>query len=177
MKKLAEKELIKGLTPYGARADELPGTTSSVIFAFRVFCLRQRFPHPYPSFRQALEALQSDDAYLPELSGEIVAYCKDGRRIEIPTSYYIHQVRRFEDGATAKMWVLNLQKEKEDCAGDALGQLRGCAIVNPDDPVEKQIRDATTHWDPRLAPREENSRIVKEVEDWLSTQIYDNGNN
>ncbi len=40
------------------------------VFAYRVFDLRDRFPQPLETFRQALECLQSDNAYLPDMSGD-----------------------------------------------------------------------------------------------------------
>ncbi|MGP9738704.1 MULTISPECIES: hypothetical protein [Halomonas] len=59
------------------------------VFAYRAFDLRDRFPQPLETFRQALECLQSDDAYLPDMSGEIVAYLRDGRAVHIPEHFFI----------------------------------------------------------------------------------------
>lgn len=42
----------------------------------RVFDLRDRFPQPLETFRQALECLQTDNAYFPDMSSEIVAYLR-----------------------------------------------------------------------------------------------------
>lgn len=61
------------------------------VFAYRAFDLRDRFPQPLETFRQALECLQSDDAYLPDMSGEIVAYLRDGRALPIPEYFFILQ--------------------------------------------------------------------------------------
>lgn len=61
------------------------------VFAFRAFDLRDRFPQPLETFRQALECLQSGDAYLPHMSGEIVAYLRDGRALPIPEYFFIIQ--------------------------------------------------------------------------------------
>lgn len=61
------------------------------IFAYRAFDLRDRFPQPLETFRQALECLQSGDAYLPDMSGEIVAYLRDGRAQPIPEYFFILQ--------------------------------------------------------------------------------------
>jgi len=59
------------------------------VFAYRVFDLRDRFPQPLETFRQALECLQSDNAYLPDMSGEIVAYLLGGRALPIPEHFFI----------------------------------------------------------------------------------------
>ncbi|MYL23958.1 DUF2384 domain-containing protein [Halomonas alkaliantarctica] len=59
------------------------------IFAYRAFDLRDRFPQPLSTFREALECLQSDDAYLPALSGDIVAYLRGGGALSIPESFFI----------------------------------------------------------------------------------------
>lgn len=61
------------------------------IFAYRAFDLRDRFPQPLETFRQALECLQSDNAYLPDMSGEIVAYMRGGRAVLIPEHLFIRQ--------------------------------------------------------------------------------------
>lgn len=61
------------------------------IFAYRAFDLRDRFPQPLETFRQALECLQSDESYLPDMSGEIVAYLRDGHALPIPEYFFILQ--------------------------------------------------------------------------------------
>lgn len=61
------------------------------VFAYRAFDLRDRFPQPLETFRQALECLQSDESYLPDMSGEIVAYLRDGRALLIPEYFFILQ--------------------------------------------------------------------------------------
>jgi len=60
-------------------------------FAYRAFDLRDRFPQPLETFRQALECLQSGEAYLPDMNGEIVAYLRGGRALHIPVHFYIQQ--------------------------------------------------------------------------------------
>lgn len=61
------------------------------IFAYRAFDLRDRFPQPLETFLQALECLQSDNAYLPDMSGEIVAYLRGGHALHIPEHFFIRQ--------------------------------------------------------------------------------------
>ncbi|WP_176472075.1 hypothetical protein [Vreelandella alkaliphila] len=62
------------------------------IFAYRAFDLRDRFPQPLETFRQALECLQSGESYLPDMSGEIVAYLRDGHALPIPEYFFILQI-------------------------------------------------------------------------------------
>lgn len=61
------------------------------VFAYRAFDLRDRFPQPLETFRQALECLQSDGAYMPDMTGEIVVYLRDGRALHIPEHFFIRQ--------------------------------------------------------------------------------------
>jgi len=61
------------------------------IFAYRAFDLRDRFPQPLATFREALACLQSDDAYLPAISGEIVAYFRGGGALPIPETFFIRR--------------------------------------------------------------------------------------
>lgn len=59
------------------------------IFAYRAFDLRDRFPQPLETFREALECLQSECAYLPSWSGEIVAYLRGGDSITLPEGFFL----------------------------------------------------------------------------------------
>lgn len=77
-KMIKENGLLEGLDADGAHADELASGPLNRIFAFRAFDLRDRFPHPFRDFRGALDALQSETTYLPEMSGQSVAYCREG---------------------------------------------------------------------------------------------------
>lgn len=61
------------------------------VFAYRAFDLRDRFPQPLENFRKALECLQSDESYLADMSGEIVAYLRDGSAVYIPEYFFILQ--------------------------------------------------------------------------------------
>src|SRR5690606_16824475 len=110
------------------------------VVAFRAFDLRDRFPQPFQTFCQALEALQSDTAYLPQWSGSISAYLKDGRSIEIPYSFFIVRTRRFETPDKAEAWVRDRLKRIEEKGGAV--QAFGLLVTNPNDPLDKQIEDA-----------------------------------
>lgn len=48
------------------------------ISTYRAYDLRDRFPQPQLSFRAALKCLQSDVEYMAAMSGEIMAYLRDG---------------------------------------------------------------------------------------------------
>ncbi|AJY49996.1 hypothetical protein [Halomonas sp. KO116] len=61
------------------------------VFAYRAFDIRDRFPQPLETFRQALECLQSGDAYLPDMSGEIVVYLRGGLALHVPEHLFIRQ--------------------------------------------------------------------------------------
>ena len=61
-------------------------------FAYRAIDLSDRFPQPLESFREALECLQSDCAYLPELSGEIIAYLRGGYALTLPDHFFLRRL-------------------------------------------------------------------------------------
>lgn len=165
---LSEAELLHGLDAYGAHADELATPTTQQIFAFRAFDLRDRFPAPFPDFRRALEALQSDTAYLPEMSGEIVAYCRDGRTIPIPSELFMRTQPRFRSRNEAEEWVRDrLTSIKQ---GDALARLKGAALCDPNAPFEKQIEEALTIKDKHMVSPSENDAVCEQVERWLVSQ-------
>lgn len=60
------------------------------IFAYRSIDLRDRFPQPLETFREALECLQSDRSYMAAMSGEIIAYLRGGYALTIPDRFFIH---------------------------------------------------------------------------------------
>ena len=61
------------------------------IFAYRAIDLRDRFPHPLESFREALECLQSDRSYMAAMSGEVIAYLRGGYSLTIPDEFFIRR--------------------------------------------------------------------------------------
>tara|TARA_R110002012_G_scaffold290241_1_gene483798 strand:- start:88 stop:528 length:441 start_codon:yes stop_codon:yes gene_type:complete len=141
----------------------------SIIFAYRALDLRDRFPGPFPDFRSALEALQSDVSYLPEMSGEIVAYCRDGRSIGIPREFFIREKPRFQSRAAAEQWVRERMAAVE--RGGRLAGLQGVPLVKSDDPVEQQIEDALTWQDSRLVAPQENDVVCEQVDRWLLEKL------
>lgn len=62
------------------------------IFAYRAFDLRDHFPQPLETFRDALECLQSENAYLPNITGEIVAYLRGGKALTIPDNFFLRRL-------------------------------------------------------------------------------------
>ena len=72
-------------------AHSLSNPSNESVFAYRAFDLRDRFPKPLETFRQALECLQSDGAYMPDMTGEIVAYLRGGCALYIPEHFFIRQ--------------------------------------------------------------------------------------
>ena len=166
-KRFTEAKLLENLDAYTAHADALALTTHSQIFAYRAFDLRDRFPAPFPDFKNALEALQSDDAYLPDMACDIVAYRRDGQHITIPPEFYTRHHPRFETRAEALAWVQ--EQQAVIARGDALSKLRAHTLGNPADPLEKQVDDAMAHKDRRIIDPSENDVVCEQVTQWLMT--------
>lgn len=72
----------------------MPDDLMCNVFAYRAFDLRDRFPQPLETFRDALECLQSDVAYLPSMTGEIVAYLRGGKALTIPDDFFLRRLDR-----------------------------------------------------------------------------------
>ena len=83
------------------------------ILSFRAFDMRDHFPEPVETFRQALELLQSDRAYLPEESSEIVCYLKNGESIKIPHAFYCIDEPRFKTESEARKWFSERSRDIE----------------------------------------------------------------
>ena len=138
------------------------------ILCFRAFDLRNRFEEPFTTFRGALEALQSERAYLPEESGEIVCYLKDGKRITVPEHFYIEQKPRFDSREQAESWLKDRNKNVKD---GGIGAILGIAVANPNDPFEKQVSDALGFFDCNIVDSSKNQELCFAVEKWLSSAI------
>lgn len=67
-----------------------PTDPLALIFAYRAIDLRDRFPQPLESFREALECLQSDRSYMAAMSGEIIAYLRGGYALTIQARQVFH---------------------------------------------------------------------------------------
>ncbi len=139
------------------------------VFAYRAFDLRNRFPDPLPTFKAALECLQSDDAYLPEMDAEIVAYLKDGRTIRLPDCFYWAKQMRFSSREEAKSWVEKRQAKIEQ--GVPLARLEGTVVADPLDPIEKQIQDAMESTITHVIDPEYNPTVTRQAADWLRAAI------
>lgn len=169
-KRFTERELLEGLDEVSTHADEFASLRDCemgadllrTIFAYRVICMRDRFPQPFRSFREALEALQGEEAYLPEMAGEITAYLEDGRSITVPEKFFIRYQPRFETQELAEAWVRKRMKDISE--GDPSARIFDIGLANPSDPVDKQIENALAHRDPMLASPDMNDEICVAVE-------------
>ncbi|BES73910.1 hypothetical protein RE428_49280 (plasmid) [Marinobacter nanhaiticus D15-8W] len=139
------------------------------VFAYRTFDFRNRFPDPLPSFRAALECLQSEVAYLPDVDAEIVAYLKDGRAIPMPDAFFWQRKPRFASRAEAQEWVLERQTKIEQ--GGEIGQLVNTNIADPRDTLEKQIEDALNSTATQVIPSALNDETCRAAERWLRAAI------
>ena len=72
-------------------SSHLPADPLARIFAYRAIDLRDRFPQPLESFREALECLQSERSYMAAMSGEIIAYLIGGYSLTIPDEFFIRR--------------------------------------------------------------------------------------
>lgn len=142
------------------------------ILCFRAFDMRDRFPEPVATFKEALELIQSEKAYLPEVLGEIVCYLKSGKSIKIPNTYFLYEEKNFASIEEATQWVNERAKDMKPSFGDA--------IANPDLPFEQQVKEAMLSTETLVVPESENLRVCNEVNEWLNKTIYslseENGN-
>jgi len=138
------------------------------ILCFRAFDMRDHFPQPIATFREALELLQSDRAYLPEDSAQITCYLKSGESIQIPDSFYLKEVPRFQNEDEARKWVLQRMDEIE--SGTSL-PIFGLVITDPKLPIEDQVKEALAYSDTEVIDPSENDRVCAEVNDWLNGAI------
>lgn len=139
------------------------------VFAYRVFDLRDRFPQPFNTVLQALQALYSDEAYLADEFGELVAYCLDGSQIEIPRSLFTIVRPRFDSEADARDWVANRIAEIEH-GGDRIS-IFGALISDSSDSFEKQIADAMESKLVELNQGIPLQDIATEIERWLEEKL------
>jgi hypothetical protein len=142
--------------------------THPEILCFRAFDMRDHFPQPVETFREALELLQSDRAYLPEEIAQITCYLKSGESIQIPDSFYWKEVPRFQNEDGARKWVLRRMNEIQ--RGASL-PIFGLVIADPKLPVEDQVKEALAYSDTELIDPSENDRVCAEVNDWLNASI------
>ncbi len=139
------------------------------ILAFKAIDMRDHFPEPLNSFRDALEALQSDRAYLPEMSGEIICYLKNGQSVSIPEQFFLVKVPHFETKEMAEEWIFD--RHKRIVNGCSISRLEGVVIADPNLPIVEQINEAVAHEDTEIITASENDRVCKEVDAWLSAAI------
>lgn len=138
------------------------------ILCFRAFDMRDHFPQPVETFRDALELLQSDRAYLPEESAQIACYLKNGVSIQIPDRFYWNEVPRFQNDDDARKWVLERMGEIQ--RGVSL-PIIGLVITDSKLPVEDQVQEALGYSDTEVIEPSENDRVCAEVHNWLNAAV------
>ena len=139
------------------------------ILAFRAYDMRDRFPQPFNSFRDALEALQSDRAYLPEMSGDIICYLKNGQSIPIPDLFFLVTLPHFDSREAAETWVI--ERDKKIKNGSSISRAMGIALADTNLPINAQIDQAVDSTDIHLIDVSENDRVCKDVDVWLNAAI------
>ncbi len=138
------------------------------ILAFRSMDMRDRFPEPVATFREALELIQSERAYLPEYSSNITCYLRDGRSITVPESFYIEEKQQFSSREAAETWVRERAKNKNT---KGIAAVLGIGITNPKLPIEQQIEEAFQHTYSVVKEVSENEQICAQVDEWLYQAI------
>jgi hypothetical protein len=133
------------------------------ILCFRAFDMRDHFPEPVETFEKALELLQSDRAYLPEISGEIVCYLKSGASIKIPTSFFLYEEKLFASIEEATEWVNQIAEDPYPYNGNAIG--------NTDLPIDEQINEAMQSTETLIISSSLNLSMCQYVNDWLNKTI------
>jgi len=139
------------------------------ILCFRAFDMRDRFPEPVATFREALQLIQSDRAYLPEWDSKIICYLRSGQTIPIPKEFYLCNVRRFSSRDEAETWIVERSEEiKVQPKFD-----QELLITDPNLPLEEQINQAFAHHETEVIDSSENDRVCDELDRWLSAAIDD----
>jgi len=151
------------------RKEEVKMNNLKQILAFRAVDMRDRFPQPLNTFREALEALQSDQAYLPEMSGQIICYLKNGHSVSIPEKFFLVLLPRFETKEAAEKWVLERDEEIKD--GNRFSRLKGILITDPKLTIAEQVKEAFAGTETIVVPVSENDRLCREVNVWLNAAI------
>lgn len=136
---------------------------NSNILCFRAFDMRDRFSAPVETFEKALELLQSDRAYLPEMSGEIVCYLKSGESVKIPNTFFLYEEKTFASVEEAAEWVNERAKDIEPHLG--------VSVAKPDLQLDEQIKEAMQSSETLVVPASENLNVCKEVNEWLNKTI------
>ncbi len=142
------------------------------ILAFRSFDLRDRFPMPFASFSQALEALQSPMAYMPEC-GKVICYLKNGHEITIPQPFFIESKPRFENSQEAKSWLIKRSKLCEDSPEKSFISSLGSSDVDFTKPLAEQVEEALLFIDEKIIDADKNEEVTRTVTQYLDEKISD----
>jgi len=149
---------------------KFPESTHPDILYFRSFDLRDRFSDPVATFREALELLQSERAYLPEMSSNIVCYLKNGQSIPIPEIFYLEERLQFESREDAEDWVLQRKADAQEDENHFKG-LYGFIVADPTLPIDEQIESAANNKLTEVIGLSENDRVCAELATWLNAAI------
>ena len=149
---------------------KFPESIHPDILCFRSFDLRDRFSEPVATFREALELLQSERAYLPEMSSNIICYLKNGQSIPIPEIFYLEERLQFESREGAQDWVLQRQADAQE-EGNHFKGLYGLIIADPKLPIDEQIESAANNKLTEVIKPSENDRVCADLATWLNSAI------
>lgn len=133
------------------------------IFAYRAIDLRDRFPQPLETFREALECLQSDRSYMAAMSGEIIAYLHGGCCQTIPDHFFLRN--RSEIDATL------VPADQNDAICDKVEAWirRALAAHEEDLPDTVPLEDRPYSLDELLHQCELGASEFEELKEWQDT--------
>jgi len=157
-----EDSLTRGLTPYMAHADELPGYFR--YFAFTIEEMRDRYPDPFPTIEAMLAALR-EGRYVLLMGVDLVAHRVDGGKVELPRELYIKKTPTFKDRAEAEAWVR--ERQQKMVQGDPLSKLRGVRYANPEHSLEEQINECLEAFEEELMDASLDSQIGENIRNYL----------
>ncbi len=142
------------------------------ILAFRVIDFRDRFPKPFDTFTQALEALQNPKVYMPECGG-IICYLKNRQEIIIPRSFFIESTPRFKDEQEAKNWLIERNQVLESSPGKSEVLAIGFDCLDFTRPLTEQVEEALLQTDDEIVGEDKNEKVAKITAQYLDEKISD----
>lgn len=141
---------------------------TKAIFAFRALDYKNRFQQPYATFIQALEALQSPDAYMGH-TGKIVCYFTNGSEVIIPNHYFTHSVLKFNNEAQAADWLKTVNEQGKPSLYAFDSAEAKILILSEYLTLSEQLKYAMRIHEVTLVSAEENKHVAKRVEDFLAS--------
>ncbi|MGL1956403.1 MAG: hypothetical protein OCD00_03685 [Colwellia sp.] len=140
------------------------------VLVYRAFDFRDRFPMPFTTFTQALEVLQSENAYMPEY-GSISCYLKGGQEIPVPNSFFVEHKLRFENKEEAKAWLIKRNCQIKNSPKESIMQSFGACIADPTKSFDEQVEQALLSTDERIISADKNKEVAQAVSQYLSQKI------